>query len=362
MKKKLPGLLGLILLVPLIAGLAWYSLFGRKEEPQHMTTPGPALIQVASPHRRDFPVLSPFFGTVESSASVSLVVLEPGRIVSVNAPDEAPVKKGALLFTLGGPRVRVRSKTLEARIASLREQVDLAGRAVALKQEALAQKMAKKEEFLSAKDALSRLRSDLTDAEREFSSFRARLEERAPFDGVVTGRRVSPGQDVEKGDLLAELIPPKSLRIVADLFPPEDVPLIGLEAEVETGTGGALTATVTKVRPVRTPEGATVVWLEGDTMNRNLAPGESVPGHVLISLHKGALAVPLSAVVRDKQEQTFVFLKTPAGYRKQAVKTGEISNGWVEVTQGIKETDGVVIRGAYELFFRDFNKTYKVAD
>lgn len=363
MMRRTAGLLKFMAVVAVIGGLAWYAGNRSGRERNHAATP-PAVdhIRTITPERRNFEVRIRWFGKVESKGAISLIVLEPGRIVSVAAPDEARVQKGTLLFIIGGPRIKSRSGILQARIGSLRKRAALAERAAAMKQEAVKQKMVKKEELLSARDAFLHLQSALADAEQEFSSFRERLRVRAPRDGVVTGRRINVGQEVEKGDVLAELVPPESLRIVATLFPPENIPLSGLPAAVETTAGKEVFATVTKILPRRTPEGASTVWLEGPEIHRHFAPGESVSGHLVISLHRNAPAVPVDAVIRDDEERTFVFLKTAQGYRRKTVKTGAVSDGWVEIREGVEETDNVVVQGAYELFYRDFNRIYKVED
>ncbi len=363
MMRRTVGFIEFMAVIAVIGSLAWYAgnRSGR-ERNSPATPPMVEQIQTGTPERRDFAVRIRWLGKVESTGSVSLIALEPGRIVSVTSPDETAVRKGALLFTLGGPRVQRRSGILRARIVSLRERVALVRQTTALKQEAVAQRISKREELLSAKNSLSRLRTKLGDAERAFSSFQENLRVRAPRDGVVTGRRVNVGQEVEKGDVLAELVPPKSLRIVATLYPPGNIPLVGLPAAVETPDGKEVFATVTKVRPRRTPEGASTVWLEGGEIHRHFAPGETVSGRLVLSRHENALALPLSAIVRDEQERAFVFVKGPGGYHQRSVKTGEVSDGWVEIKEGVGEGDSVVVRGAYELFYRDFNRIYKVED
>ena len=65
-----------------------------------------------------------------------------------------------------------------------------------------------------------------------------------------------------------------------------------------------------------------------------------------------------------RDENSFVFLKnsSASGYHRQAVKTGIVSHGMAEILQGLKKNDRIVVQGAYELFYNDFNKIYKVVD
>ena len=72
--------------------------------------------------------------------------------------------------------------------------------------------------------------------------------------------------------------------------------------------------------------------------------------------------MPEDAVVYDQEGKSFIFVKKGRGYEKRQVKTGLIKNGWIEIVSGLSKNDMLVIRGAYELFYRDFSKTYKVPD
>ena len=182
------------------------------------------------------------------------------------------------------------------------------------------------------------------------------------MDGLFTGRRVSKGQKVHEGDILGEIVPLKSLRIVATLFPPQGARLKGLKAIIHTTDGRDATASVSKVLPRHTRSGAAIIWIEGRAVNRQFSPGETVSGKLVIGVQKGLLAVPASAIIRDQSERPFVFIKGPKGYIQRPVKTGPVSGGWVGIINGIRETDSVVIHGGYELFYRHFNEIYKVAD
>ncbi|NOY53381.1 MAG: efflux RND transporter periplasmic adaptor subunit [Deltaproteobacteria bacterium] len=366
LKKKisvLPAVAAMILLAT--AAVTGYRCNSRLSPggnaPPHRRA-GPGRIRTVTPGRRSFTVRIPWFGKVESKTAVSIIAPERGRIVSVDAPDESTVMKGTVLFTLGGPRIRARSATLRARIASLRRQAALAGEIVTLKREAVAGKMARREELLSAEESLARIRSRLKAAEEERAALRRMIRIRAPREGVMTRRRVNPGQEVGKGAVLAELVPAGSLRIAATLFPPGNVALTGLSAVAEPASGGSVSVTVTKVLPQRTKEGASTVWLEGPDVDGHFAPGESVSGHLILARHEKALAIPRPAVVYDDRERPFVFVKRPDGYHRQPVKTGETEGGWVEIKEGVGEKDRVVVEGAYELFYRDFNRIYKVED
>jgi hypothetical protein len=193
------------------------------------------------------------------------------------------------------------------------------------------------------------------------------LQQRAtsPAPGIFTSRGDSVRMDVKKGAHLADIISPTDLRIVASLFPPGDIPLKGKTAIINSAIGKTITGTVEKALPQPTISGLTfiwLVWIEGDAINRQMKPGQTAHGEIPLRVRRNVLALPAGAVVRDEHEQPLVFLIVPGGYRKQPVKTGLTSEGWVEVVSGISEGAEVVVQGTYELFHRDFSKVYKVAD
>jgi hypothetical protein len=175
-----------------------------------------------------------------------------------------------------------------------------------------------------------------------------------PAGGQIVSTEAQDGAITKKVDL----------RIVASLSPPADIPLEGRTAVIYSTKGETIPGIVVKALPQPTITGVSfiwIVWIEGDTINRKMQAGEAASGEIPLHVRRNVLALPAEAIVRDEQEQPFVFLNVTGGYRKQPVKTGFTSEGWVEVVSGVTEGTEVVVQGAYELFHRDFSKV-KVAD
>jgi RND family efflux transporter MFP subunit len=351
--------LGVLLL---LGGVAWLVRLqsGRKpaaaSEPAAVATP-----KMEHPRRRDFSERLAWFGTVESKNPVSLTALVPGRVTAVKVEDASLVKRGALLLVLGGPRVTSKLETLSQRVASLEKRVALARSIVKARRISVVEKVAKREELQTAQESLARLGGELAAARQELAAFQDAVSIRAPIDGVFTNRQVFAGQEVEKGRHLADVIS-RDVRIVAYLFPPSGVSLRGREVTGRTMSGADFQGIVGKVLPERTAEGATIAWIEGGDIDSRCSPGETVSGDVVLAVSEGVLAVPSDAVVRDDHERACVFVKGPRGYERRTVKTGFTSDGWIEIVSGVSQEDEVVVSGAYELFYKGFRKTYRVAD
>lgn len=306
MRRFATGIITIAAIVLLIAGTVWFS----RSRPALENTGGKAtpvdiaLVKTGHPERRNFTLCCRWFGRVESKRTVKVVAPEAGRIVSIEAQEGSITKQGEVLFSLDGLIAENRLKTHKQRITS-------------------------------------------------------------PATGIFTNRRVNIGQDVEKGTHLGDIISPTALRIVASFSPSADIPLEGRTAIIYNTKGETIPGTVVKVIPQRTITGVTFVrtiWIEGDAINRHMKLGETVSGEIPLFVRKKMLALPADAIVRDEQEQPFVFLNIAGGYRKQPVKTGLTSEGWVEVVSGIPEGAEVVVQGAYELFYKDFSTIYQVAD
>ncbi len=274
------------------------------------------------------------------------------------------VRRGEVLFTVGGPVLEARLKTLERKTRLQKERVAIARKDVRVKREAVRQKMIRGAEVRAAEDSLKRLKSGLADMEKAAADLKRGLKVRSPVDGLFTDRKVSRGQFVERGAVLGEVISTRGMRVKGRVFLPTGahVKLRGRKAVLNPPGGRAVAGIVTRLLPRAAVDGATVLWVEGPDIDAYLRPGEPVDGVVIVETKREALSVPAGAVVRDDMERAFVFVKKGKGYEKRAVKTGMESAGRVEITGGLGEGEEVVTSGAYELFYRDFGSVFKVAD
>ncbi len=325
--------------------------------------PRPGVIETAAPQRRDFTETRRWFGMVKSKNKTRIIALESGRIVSIGVEDGMPVAEDELLFTIGGPLIDSRRRVLRDKTTALRERVRLAGQMVKIKRDAVSQQFAKQEELAAAEDALARLKAEREAAGQELQRLQEATHLCATADGVFTSRKVSVGQEVRKGGTLAEIISQDHIYIAATLFPKGgEVELAGKRAVINLPGGSSIQGIITAVLPQRTATGASVVRIEGPDPAVAFRPGQTVTGTLILAVHEKMPAVPQDAIVRDEEERPYVFLKDSSGYHRRHVATGIVADGWVEIMSGLTDGEEVVVRGAYELFHRDFNKIYKVAD
>ncbi len=361
MKRQISGI-AIISIVGIALAAGYFLMKHRGGEASAGSRPQPGLIETGRPSHRDFRRSAVWIGRVESRYLVKVVALEEGRITSVDTADEAAVKKGDLLFTMGGPRIDNRLAYLREKVASLRQRLSISEARVKRKRQAVKQRFSSRDELEAAEDTLARIQTGLSKARHDLQLLEDLTRLRAPVGGVFTRRTVTVGQDVEKGAILGYITDPRHLRIVATLFPGPAVFLQGKTAIAHTAGGREITGKITRVLPEHGPAGGTIVWIEGGEVNHNLKTGETVRGEVILETRHAALALPQGAIVYGRDQRQYVFIKQAEGYKKQEVHTGLKSGNWLEVISGITGNDEVVTKGAYELFYRDFNKTYRVPD
>ncbi len=354
-------MVGLFIIFAVIVTITLGIRHIRKVSNRKRPLPSLRLLKTKRVKQQDFVEVCPWFGKVRTSHREEIYALQAGRIVSIDARDGTHVKKGDPLFTIGGPLIDSRLKALRNRLAILKKRIVLARHLVEIKQKATSQRLARYEELASAKDALASLKSEQESLMYEMHCIEKTCHIHATVNGVFTRRRVSVGQEVQRGDVLGEIVSLDHIYIAATLFPRNGTRLEGKKASIDIDSSRSILGTVFSVLPERTAEGAVVAWIRGPKLEAFLRPGQIVKGTVLLSRHRG-LAVPANAIIRDKREQAYVFVKDPSGYHRREIKTGISYRGWVEVLSGIREKDEVVTQGAYGLFYQRFNKIYKVAD
>jgi cobalt-zinc-cadmium efflux system membrane fusion protein len=174
----------------------------------------------------------------------------------------------------------------------------------------------------------------------------------APIDGVVTDRQVGPGQYLQAGSStpLYTIGDLSTVWLVADVRE-VDAPLIELGQDVEVRVlalpgkvfRAKLTAVAAAVDPVsrRVAVRATIPNVDG-----KLKPQMFANFSIITSGATDALAVPEEAVVREGESARVWVVQGNNDLALRRIQTGRISNGMVEVLDGLKAGEKVVTRGS----------------
>lgn len=280
-------------------------------------------------------------GSLRSNESVVLRPEVAGRIATICFKDGQVVRKGQLLIGLDA--------TLnEAEVAQYQAEYDLALSNLKRSEDLAQQK------FISS-SARETAASNAQVAEARLKLAQARLSKMrivAPFDGVVGIRGVSLGDYVKDGSdlvnvedvrnlkvdfrlperMLSQVRPGQTVEVLADAFPNDRWP-----GQIEA------------INP-RVDQNARSLEIRGrlDNTSGRLRPGMFVRVRVIVGERSEALMVPEQAIV-PAGDESFVFLVNDGKARRVQVRTGVRRDGQVEIVQGLKAGDAVVVSGQQRL-------------
>lgn len=176
-------------------------------------------------------------------------------------------------------------------------------------------------------------------------------EIRSPIDGVVTDRPLYPGELATANIPLLTVMNNSKLIAKAHLSQAQATLLkVGDEAEITVpGVDQPVKARVSLVSPAVDPGSTTIeVWFEVAKPNPALRPGMTVAVAATAKTSQDALVVPASAVFKNADGTEYVLLAGSDDHaHQQTVKTGIRSAESVQIEDGIKEGDSVIVSGGY---------------
>jgi cobalt-zinc-cadmium efflux system membrane fusion protein len=178
----------------------------------------------------------------------------------------------------------------------------------------------------------------------------------APISGEVVERLVSPGQVVQAGQTQAFTISDLStVWVLANVYQ-ADLAFVrsGDDVDVQTDAyPGSFHGRISYVSPAldpntRTLQARIVVDNPGEKLKKDMYCTVTVTAGSIAS----AIAVPDSAVLRDDNNQPFVYVVTGANqFGRRDVETGQSQSGKTQILKGISIGDKVVGDGSLFLQF-----------
>jgi cobalt-zinc-cadmium efflux system membrane fusion protein len=173
-----------------------------------------------------------------------------------------------------------------------------------------------------------------------------------PIAGIVVERNATIGATVGTDANLFKIIDISRVWIDANVFE-KDLQRVKLGQEVKVFVpafpGTAFSGKVILVSSVVDPDTRTVkVRTEVPNPDGRLKPDMFANVEIITDLHSAAISIPQSAVLTDGGK-TVVFVTDGNGYQKRVVTAGVQSSDRVEIIEGLKEGDKVVVKGNYLL-------------
>jgi cobalt-zinc-cadmium efflux system membrane fusion protein len=174
----------------------------------------------------------------------------------------------------------------------------------------------------------------------------------SPISGVVVERNGSIGATVGSDANLFKIINVESVWIDANVFEKDLARVKGgqmVKVTVPSFPGATFVGQVILVSSIVDSETRTVkVRTEVSNRDGRLKPDMFANVEIVTNLRPAAISVPLSAVLEDGGKSV-VFVSDGSNYQKKEVTLGLKSEDRVEILEGLKEGDKVVIKGNYLL-------------
>jgi RND family efflux transporter MFP subunit len=170
---------------------------------------------------------------------------------------------------------------------------------------------------------------------------------RSPASGIVTEKKALQGMRFMPGEMLYQVTDLSSVWVVADVFE-QDIALVktGAKASLSINAypGKTFEGRITYVYPTLKPETRTIpVRVELANPGQLLKPAMFAQVELQAGAKAAVLAVPDSAVI-DSGTRRIVLVQVQEGrFEPREVKTGARSDNYVEVTEGVKEGEQVVV-------------------
>lgn len=298
-------------------------------------------VEVALAYRGDVSAFYSGTAALEAEHDAQVVAKVGGVVEKLFVEEGQPVKAGQVMAKLDDARLSLEVARAEANLAKL-------------EQEYRRQKQLHASQLVSA-EAYERLGHELNAMRADLELARLQLahtEIRAPFDGLVAERHIKIGNMIQQNatafrvttfdPLIARLhVPERELNKLA----------AGQHAQVRVDAlpNKTFSGTVDRISPVidaSTGTFAVTVAISGES--NSLKPGMFGRVAIVHDTRTDAVLVPRASVVTEDAKAN-VFVVRDGMAQRQIVETGYITNGSIEIRDGIKAGDAVITVGQSSL-------------
>jgi len=327
------------LLAAALAAL-WLVACGRGD--QHGFKPPPPVVEVVTVQPELVRDTITLVGQLDSESSVEVRPEIDGIVESIDFLEGQSVKKGDVLFSLRDSEQRAHAREAQARAK-------------------LAEEIFRRINELKAREVSAQAEYDKASAELEVARAEAQLREvelektkvRAPFDGVVGARLVSPGERVRRNTKLVQIDAIDRLQLVFAV-PEIGVPFVrtGMPVKIsvkpfpEIKFDGEVFF-VSPTLDASTRRLTLKAWVPNP--DRKLQPGLFANLEVQLAERPNALVIPDSAILVD-QTGSFVWRIGEDGKAMRApIEVGLRKAARVEIASGLEAGDRIVSAGTQKV-------------
>jgi membrane fusion protein (multidrug efflux system) len=310
------------------------SCKSKKEEPKQNPGQQTVIVDVIIAKSQKISNIIEANGTVVANEYAELHPEVSGRVIFLDIPEGRMVQKGTVL-------ARINDADLQAQIAKTKVLLNLADLTEQRNRKLLTISGINQNDYDIALNQVNSLKADLAYTQTLID----KTVIRAPFDGLMGLRLISPGAYITPATLVATLQQVNKVKI--DFTVPENYSNLivkgkKIDVDVDGGKAGKRQATIFATEP------------QVNTLTRNLKvraylEGVANPGaFAKIYLEAGdnskSIMVPANAIIPEARTKKLVVVKNGKS-TFVPITTGLRNTGAVEVLTGIKEGDSVVVSG-----------------
>lgn len=358
-------IIALVLLVLVVGGIVGFNIFRDNAIEQFFANMPVSAVTVATDKVQAAPWKPGIetIGTVGASQGVDLTVEVNGIVKEIGFSANQHVKAGDILIQLDDTVQR-------ADLAAAKTQADL-------DQQALDRATELRRRGVGSDVALDAARATASTSASQVQKLQAVLDQkqlRAPFSGTIGIPKVDNGQYVAPGNIVATLQDLDTMR--ADFSVPEQqLGLLKIGQPVQFGLAEGdmpFKGSIVGIDPKVDPQSRLVsVRAEIANPEGKLSPGQFVRVRIVLPEEDGVVAVPQTALTSSLYGD-FVYVVRPAAKPEAAsaeagaaqaqsqaeptlsahqvfVKVGRRSEGRVEILEGVKLDDELVVAGQNRL-------------
>src|SRR3990167_4218663 len=321
----------IILIILAVAVFLGFYFFGKPK-----ATP----LQFATVQRQDIKATVSASGTLSGKDSANLRFRSSGRLAYINVKSGDRVTKGQVIAGLDTQDLNI---ALQQAQNTYRDKQAIAEKAEdEVKDHSKDESFAQKVTRTTAQAARDSAFDNVKAAQRAFQD----AVIISPLDGIVTQAIETVGQSVSGTDLIVQIVDNSAVYFDTDIDEADISKLSeGQPAEVilDAYPDKIFKGSVEQILPQTksTSTGATVITarIKLDESKMEFINGLNGQASVILSEQKNVLTIPQEAL----REDNTVLIQTPDGVRSQKVVPGIRSDTDVEIKEGLKEEDRVVL-------------------
>lgn len=328
----------IVLLILVIPRLAKNTNTNVKKPP--MRNMGPVTVNAMIIEPRSLENQITANGTLISNEEAELKSEISGRVTSINFKEGSRVSKGQLL-------IKIYDADLQAQLSKVNYNLQLASQKEQRQKQILSVNGISQEEYDNSLNQVNTLKAD----QSLLISQIEKTEIRAPFDGLIGLRYISPGAYITPATKIASIQNVNPLKVDFSL-PQQYLNRVKPGQKITMtmpGNPEIFPGSVMALEPkIDLSSRSLLVRATCPNPGYKLSPGAFVKIELTLEKTSDAVMIPTEALVPDIRGE-YVFVYSEGKAARQPVETGIRTPTELEITQGLTKGDTLIVSGIIQL-------------